>query len=139
MNRLWNFLRNKFTSVKKNTNRIVILLSFDVINVFDTFSHDRLIHDLRKKRISKWIIDWMINFLQNCTTTLIMNYKMIISFLIRTKIFQESSLFFVFYLFYNADLLKMCDKLEINTNSLKYANDANILIYDKTRMKIAEI
>jgi hypothetical protein len=31
----------------------------------------------------------------------------------------------------NLDLLKMCDKFEINTKLLKYANDVNILIYNK--------
>jgi hypothetical protein len=116
----------------KSTNRIVILLSLDVIEAFDTITHERLIHDLRKRRISKWIIDWMINFLQNRITTLTMNRKMIALFSMRTKIFQKFSLFFVLYLFYNVDLLKMCDKFEINTKSLKYANDVNILIYDKS-------
>jgi hypothetical protein len=116
----------------KSTNQIVILLSFDVIETFDTISHERLIHDLRKKRISKWIIDWVINFLQNRTTILTMNRRMIASFSMRVKIFQKSSLFFVLYLFYNVDLLKMCNKLEINTKFLKYANDVNILIYDKS-------
>ncbi len=116
----------------KNTNRIVILLNLDVIETFDTISHERLIHDLRKRRISKWIIDWVINFLQNRTTILTMNRRMIASFSMRTKTFQRFSLFFVLYLFYNVDLLKMCDKFEMNTKSLKYANDVNILIYDKS-------
>jgi hypothetical protein len=116
----------------KSTNRIVILLSFDVIETFDTISHERLIHDLRKRKISKWIIDWVISFLQNRTTTLTMNRKVIASFSMRTETSQKSSLFFVLYLFYNADLLKMCDKLEINTRFLKYADDMNILIYDKS-------
>jgi hypothetical protein len=116
----------------KSTNQIVILLSLDVIETFDTISHERLIHDLRKKRISKWIIDWVINFFQNRTTILTMNRRMIVSFLMRTKIFQRFSLFFVLYLFYNVDLLKMCDKFEINTKFLKYANDVNIMIYDKS-------
>jgi hypothetical protein len=116
----------------KSTNRIVILLSLDVIEAFDTISHERLIHDLRKRRISKWIIDWVINFLQNRTTILTMNRKVIVSFSMRTKTFQRSSLSFVLYLFYNVDLLKMCDKLEINTRFLKYTDDVNILIYDKS-------
>ncbi len=34
----------------KNTNRIVILLNFYIIKAFDTISHERLIHDLRKKK-----------------------------------------------------------------------------------------
>jgi hypothetical protein len=71
----------------KNTNRIIILLNLDVIEAFDTISHERLIHDLRKRRISKWIIDWVINFLQNRTTILTMNRKVIASFSMRTEIF----------------------------------------------------
>jgi hypothetical protein len=116
----------------KNTNRIVILLSLDVIEIFNMILHERLIHDLRKRKISKWIIDWMINFLQNCTTILTMNRRMIASFSMQIKTFRRFSLFFVFYLFYNVDLLKMCDKFEINTKFLTYANDVNILIYDKS-------
>jgi hypothetical protein len=73
----------------------------------------------------------MINFLQNRTTILTMNRKIIVLFSMRSKNFQKFSLFFVFYLFYNVDLLKMCDKFEINTKFLKYADDVNILIYDK--------
>jgi hypothetical protein len=77
----------------------------------------------------------MINFLQNRTTILTMNRNVIVSFSIRTKKFSKFSLFFVLYLFYNADLLKMCDEFEINTKFLKYANDVNILIYDKNTNK----
>ncbi len=117
----------------KSTNRIVILLSLDVIEAFDTISHERLIHDLRKRRISKWIIDWVSSFLQNRTTTLTMNRRVIASFSMRTEILQKFSLFLVLYLFYNVDLLKMCDRLEINTRFLlRYADDVNILIYDKS-------
>jgi hypothetical protein len=60
-----------------------------------------------------------------------MNRKMIVLILMRSNFFSKFSLFFVFYLFYNVDLLKMCDKFEINTKCLKHVNDVNILIYDK--------
>ncbi len=73
----------------------------------------------------------MINFLQNRTIILTMNRKVIALFLMWTKTFQKFSLFFVLYLFYNVDLLKMCNKLEINTKFLKYANNVNVLIYNK--------
>ncbi len=73
----------------------------------------------------------MINFLQNRTTILTMNRRMNASFSMWIKIFQKFSLFFVFYLFYNVDLLQICDKFEINTKFLKYTNNVNILIYDK--------
>jgi hypothetical protein len=51
---------------------------------------------------------------------------------IQTETSQNSSFFFVLYLFYNADLLKMCNRLDINTRFLRYVDDVNILIYEKS-------
>jgi hypothetical protein len=119
----------------KKTNRIIILLNLDVIDAFDTISHNQLIHDMRKRKISMWIIDWVNNFLKNRTTTLTINWRVIVSFSMQIEISQNSSLFLIVYLFYNADLLEMCDRLEINTRSLEYANDVNILIYEKNTIE----
>jgi hypothetical protein len=57
---------------------------------------------------------------------------MIELFSMQTKISQNSSLFFILYLFYNVNLLQICDRLEINTRSLKYIDDVNILVYEKS-------
>jgi hypothetical protein len=73
----------------------------------------------------------VISFFQSRTTILTMNRKVIALFSIWTEILQKFSLFFVLYLFYNVNLLKICDKFEINTKFLRYADDVNILIYDK--------
>jgi hypothetical protein len=42
---------------KQKTNRVITLLSLNVTSVFDTMSHVRLIHDMKKRKISRWIID----------------------------------------------------------------------------------
>jgi hypothetical protein len=42
---------------EQKTNRVITLLSLNVANVFDTMSHVRLIHDMKKRKISRWIID----------------------------------------------------------------------------------
>jgi hypothetical protein len=57
---------------------------------------------------------------------------MIAFFSIQTRISQNFSLSLIFYLFYNANLLEMCDRLEINTSSLEYVDDVNILTYEKS-------
>jgi hypothetical protein len=115
----------------QSTNRIITLLSLNVIETFDTVSHSRLIHNLPKRKISQWIINWVSSFMQNRSTTLIINRKIIEWFAINRIISQKSFISSLLYLFYNADLLKMCDKFEINTSSLRYADDVNILTYDK--------
>jgi hypothetical protein len=117
---------------KQNTNRVITLLNLNVIETFDTISHFRLVHNLKKWKISLWIIVWVNNFMQNRSTTLIINQRIIERFAINTTISQSFFISSLLYLFYNANLLKMCDKFEINTRSLKYANDVNILTYDKS-------
>jgi hypothetical protein len=111
---------------------MITLLNLNVTNVFDTMSHVKLIHDMKKKKISSWIIDWINNFLFDHFTTFAVNQKMIESFSMQIKISQRFSFFSILYLFYNVDLLKMCNKFETNTRFLEYVDDVNILIYKKS-------
>jgi hypothetical protein len=46
-----------------NKNKMTILLSLNVIDAYDHVSKEKLIHNLRKKRISNWIIAWINNFM----------------------------------------------------------------------------
>jgi hypothetical protein len=56
---------------------------------------------------------------------------MIESFLIQIEILQNFSFFSILYSFYNVDLLKMYNKLEINTKFFEYVDNVNIVIYEK--------
>jgi hypothetical protein len=95
-------------------------------------SHVRLIHDMKKRKISSWIIDWISSFLFDRFTTFAVNQRMIESFSMQIEISQNFSLFSILYLFYNVDLLEMCNKLKTNTRFLEYVDDVNILIYEKS-------
>jgi hypothetical protein len=117
---------------EQNTNRIIILLSLNVVEAFDIVFHSRLIHNLRKRKISQWIIIWVSSFMNDWSITLIINRRVIEFFAIFTNISQNSSVSFLLYLFYNANLLKMCDRLDINTRFFEYVDDVNILTYDKS-------
>jgi hypothetical protein len=117
---------------EQKTNRVITLLSLNVANVFDTMSHVKLIHDMKKRKISRWIIDWISNFLFDRFTILAVNRRVIESFSMQIEISQKFSLFSILYLFYNVDLLKMCNRFETNTRFLEYVDDVNILIYEKS-------
>ena len=54
---------------------------------------------------------------------------------IRTNISQRTSISFILYLFYNADLLNICEKLKIKINDLDFVNDVNILTYSISTKK----
>jgi hypothetical protein len=117
---------------KQKTNRVIILLNLNVANVFDTMSHVKMIHDVKKRKNSSWIIDWINSFLFDRFTILAVNRRKIESFSMQIEISQNSSLFSTLYLFYNVDLLKMCNKFETNTRFFEYVDDVNILIYEKS-------
>jgi hypothetical protein len=92
----------------------------------------QMIHNMKKKKFSSWITNWISNFLFNRFTIFTMNWKMIELFSMQIEISQKFSFFSILYLFYNVDLLKMCNKFEMNTRFFEYIDDVNILIYEKS-------
>jgi retrotransposon-encoded endonuclease/reverse transcriptase-like protein len=50
--------------------RVATLLSLDISGAFDNVSHERLAHDLKKRRIPLILINWIISFLQDRETTI---------------------------------------------------------------------
>jgi hypothetical protein len=65
---------------------MIILLNLNVTSVFDTMLHVRLIHNIKKRKISSWFIDWISSFLFSRFTILAMN--------------RNLTEFFVFFRFY---------------------------------------
>ena len=108
------------------------LLSMDVAGAFDTVPHRRLIHNLRKRKIPKWITDWTAIFLKERRTTLTINRRVTEEFAVRTGIPQGSPISPILYLFYNADLLEICERPGINTSALGFVDDVNVLAYGKS-------
>jgi hypothetical protein len=52
---IWNMSKNKMTT----------LLSMNVIKAYNHISREKLLHNLKKKRISTWIVAWTNNFMQD--------------------------------------------------------------------------
>jgi hypothetical protein len=61
----------------QSTNKMIMLLSLNVIEAFNTMSHSRLIHNLRKRKISQWMINWVSSFLRNRFITFAINRRAI--------------------------------------------------------------
>ncbi len=90
---IWNMKKDKITT----------FLSMNVIEVYDHVFRERLLHNLRKKNISNWIIRWTNNFIKNKHISLTLNISTMISRLIKTNISQKSLVSSILYLFYNVD------------------------------------
>ncbi len=117
---VWNMSKNKMT----------ILLNLNVIDAYDHVSKEKLIHNLRKRRISNWIIVWIDNFMQNRYTTLKINKQSTLINLIKVDISQNSFVSLILYFFYNANILKIFERFKYKITIINFVDDINILTYN---------
>jgi hypothetical protein len=109
---------------------MIILLNLNVIDAYNHVSKEKLIYNLRKKRISNWIIVWIDNFMQNKCTTLKINEKFTFINQIKVDISQNFFVSLILYFFYNADILKIFKWFKYKIIIINFLNDINILTYD---------
>ncbi len=113
-----------------NKNKMTILLNLNVIDAYDHVSREKLIHNLRTRRISNWIIAWIDNFMQNRYTTLKVSEQSTLMSQLNVDISQNFFVSFILYLFYNADILKVFERFKYKITIIDFVNDINILTYD---------
>lgn len=86
---------------------VVSLLMLDVSGAYDNVSHQRLLHNLRKRRLGQ-LVPWVKAFLSNRSTRIRMPEGMSDRFPTPTGIPQGSPISPILYLIYNADLVEIC-------------------------------
>ncbi len=101
-------------------------------------SHIRLLHTLRMRRTSNYIIKWTYSFLKDRESLLTFNEQISAMRRVNADILQESLISLILFLFFNASLIKKCEALEIKIKVLDFINDINILIYDKITESICK-
>ena len=126
---IWNEQKKKMTS----------FFNLNVNDVFDNVSHLRLLHNMKKKKISDKLLKWVKNFLKNKSTTLIIENHTMTKRKISVNISQNSSFFSMLYLFYNANLLKSCENVKLRLNVTEFVNDINILTYNESTKRNCEM
>jgi hypothetical protein len=113
--------------------KVASLLLLDVSGAYDNVSRERLLHNLRKRRIDPKIIAWISSFLSDRTTTLKLQEFTAPSAPIQTGIPQGSPVSPILYLFYNADLIEACRTED--TEAVGYIDDASILAVGPTAQR----
>jgi hypothetical protein len=109
---------------------MITLLSMNVIDAYDHVSKERLLHNLKKRKISTWIIAWTNNFLQNRRISLVIEDETTTMNNVNDDISQKSSISLILCLFYNFDLLKFLKRFFRRMIVIDFVNDINILTYD---------
>jgi hypothetical protein len=113
-----------------NKDKMTTLLSMNVIEAYDHVSREKLLHNLKKKRISTWIVVWTNNFMQDRRINFIVKTKQTIMNNVNVDISQKSLMSSILYLFYNANLLKFLEQSSRKMIVIDFVNDINIFIYD---------
>ena len=110
---------------------VIFMLSLNIIKAFDRVLHIKLLHMLKMRRMSSYIVEWTCSFLKNREMSLIFNEQMSTMCKINADISQESFISLIFFLFFNASLIEKCKALRIKIKVLDFINDINILAYDR--------
>jgi exonuclease III len=111
------------------SKRVATLLSLDISGAFDHVSHERLVHNLRKRRIPPIIIDWVTSFLQDRETRIRLFEGESQWFEIATGIPQGSPVCPILFLFFVADLLDATNNEALRLSSSGFVDDINVLTY----------
>ncbi len=124
------FIEQIHTIWNMNKNKMITLLSMNVVETYDHVSKTRLLHNLWKRRIFIWIIVWTNSFMQNRRITFVINSDTTTMSNVNVDISQSFFVSFILYLFYNADLLKLLKRSSRRIATLSFVNDINILTYE---------
>jgi len=123
-------ITEKIYIVWSNTRiRVVSLLNLNEKNAFNNVMHSRLLHDMKKRKVSRLLFKFVKNFLKNRCITMTIDDYMMMKCSMNIDISQDFSLSLILYLFYNANLLKACNDIKLRINFTNFVNDINILIY----------
>ncbi|KAJ9137654.1 Endonuclease/exonuclease/phosphatase [Pleurostoma richardsiae] len=114
-------------------DKVASLLLLDVSGAYDNVSRERLLHNLRQRRVSPAIVSWVASFLSDRSTTLKLQEYTAPSTPIQTGIPQGSPVSPILYLFYNADLIE-ASKTE-DTEAVGYIDDVSILAVGPTAQR----
>jgi len=113
--------------------KVASLLLLDVSGAYDNVSRERLLHNLRKRRVDQKIVGWVSSFLSGRSTTLKLQEYTAPSTPIQIGIPQGSPVSPVLYLFYNADLIEACRTEE--SEAVGYIDDVSILAIGDTAQR----
>ncbi|PPJ61058.1 hypothetical protein CBER1_07391 [Cercospora berteroae] len=117
-----------------NTGQVQVasLLLLDVSGAFDNVSHERLLHDLRARRVDERLVRWIASFLSNRSTNIVVDGFQSRPYTVSTGIPQGSPLSPILYIYYNSSLIQPSNTdtdPEGTTAVTGYIDDAALLAW----------
>ena len=127
------FLLSQICTVWKKKNSMTTLLLFNMFEMFFRILQEQLTHIMKRKKVFKWLINWISFFMLNKKITLIFNDQKFRVFDILMRISQNLSLLSILFLFYNVKFLKIYNSIKVEISSLTFVNDINFLVYESKK------
>ena len=124
---------------EQDRDKVITIMNVNVAKTYDHVSHVRLLHNLKKRKISNWIIQWIKSFLKKRRFSIIFEKKINAINMINAEISQKFSVLLILYLFFNANLLNICEQQKKKTTSIEFVNDVNVLTYSTSTEKNCKI
>jgi len=107
------------------------LLSLNEKSAFNNVAHSKLLHDIKKRKVLRLLLEFVKNFLRNQRIMITINDYTTMKCSMNVDILQDSLLSLILYLFYNVNLLEAFNDIKLRTNFMSFINDINILTYEK--------
>jgi len=115
----------------RGQGQVASLLLLDVSGAFDNVSHQRLLHNLRKRKVDEKTVRWISSLLEDRHTRISVDGFKTELYKVRTGTVQGSPLSPILYTFYNADLIEKCN-LADDTSATGFIDDVAILTWGDT-------
>ena len=115
------------------------MLSLNNKNIFDNIVYSKLLYNIKKRRVFKSLLEFVKNFLKNKRIIITIDSYTTTKRIVNVDILQNSFLLSIFYFFYNINLLKTCNNIKLQISFTKFANNINILIYNKSTKRNCKI
>jgi hypothetical protein len=127
-----DFLVQQIHATWQNKDGVATLLSLNVTRAFDRVVPARLLHNMRERKIPDLIVKWVGSFISNRTTTLCLPGYNTDAFPTHTGIPQGSPLSPILFLFYNANLVEICNPSTLPASGTSFVDEVNALAFGKS-------
>jgi hypothetical protein len=111
---------------------VASLLSLDISGAFDTVNSTMLLDILRSKGFPGWVVRWVRAFMTGRQTTLVIYGAETKAFPVLTGVLQGSPLSPILFLFYNSELLDLCQRPKEGLSAVGFADDVNMLAFSRS-------